>query len=61
MRDNSTTGHQLLTLLEGTWTGEGRGQFPTVTSFNYRETLTFTRRNEKALAYEQQTQKRCGE
>ena len=44
--------------LEGTWTGEGRGQFPTVTSFDYRETLTFTRRDEKTLAYEQRTQKR---
>ena len=50
--------YQLLTLLEGTWTGEGRGQFPTVTSFDYRETLTFTRRDEKTLAYEQRTKKR---
>jgi hypothetical protein len=49
---------QLLTLLEGTWTGEGRGGFPTVTSFDYRERLTFTRRDEKTLAYEQRTQKR---
>ena len=44
--------------LEGTWTGEGRGGYPTVTSFDYRETLTFTRRDEKSLAYEQKTQKR---
>lgn len=48
----------LITLLQGTWTGEGRGQFPTVTSFDYRETLIFTRRDEKTLAYEQRTQKR---
>lgn len=47
-----------LTLLAGIWAGEGRGQFPTVTSFDYRETLTFTRRDEKTLAYEQRTQKR---
>ena len=50
--------HHIFTLLAGTWTGEGRGQFPTVTSFDYRETLTFTRRDEKTLAYEQRTQKR---
>ena len=50
--------HHLITLLQGTWTGEGRGQFPTVTSFDYRETLIFTRRDEKTLAYEQRTQKR---
>jgi hypothetical protein len=49
---------QMFDTLEGTWTGEGRGQFPTVTSFDYRETLTFTRRDEKTLAYEQRTQKR---
>jgi THAP domain-containing protein 4 len=45
-------------MLAGTWAGAGRGQFPTVTSFDYRETLTFTRRDEKTLAYEQRTQKR---
>jgi len=58
MSDNSTTKHHIFTLLEGTWKGEGRGQYPTVTSFDYRETLTFTRRDEKSLAYEQRTQKR---
>jgi len=50
--------HQLFTLLEGTWRGEGHGGYPTVTFFDYRETLTFTRRDEKSLAYEQRTQKR---
>jgi hypothetical protein len=54
----STTNIHVVNLLRGTWTGEGRGQFPTVTSFDYRETLTFTRRDEKTLAYEQRTQKR---
>ena len=44
-------------ILEGSWKGEGRGQFPGVTSFNFRETLTFARRDEKTMAYEQRTQK----
>ena len=55
---NNIIGNKIFTILAGTWTGEGRGQFPTVTSFDYRETLTFTRRDEKTLAYEQRTQKR---
>jgi THAP4-like, heme-binding beta-barrel domain len=50
-------GTQVIDLLEGTWKGEGRGQFPGVTSFGFRETLTFSRRDEKILAYEQRTQK----
>jgi len=58
MNNNFTTTSHLFALLEGTWTGEGHGGYPTVTSFDYRETLTFTRRNEKSLAYEQRTQKR---
>jgi len=57
MSENITTIPQVSTLLEGIWKGEGRGQFPTVTSFDYRETLIFTRRDEKTLAYEQRTQK----
>jgi len=58
MSNKSTTGSQVFDLLEGTWRGEGRGGYPTVTSFDYRETLTFTRRDEKTLAYEQRAQKR---
>jgi len=58
MNNNPITTPHLFTLLQGTWTGEGRGQFPTVNSFDYRETLLFTRRDEKTLAYEQRTQKR---
>ncbi len=57
MNTKSITSSQVLDLLEGTWKGDGRGQFPTVTSFDYRETLIFTRRDEKTLAYEQRTQK----
>jgi hypothetical protein len=57
MNNQFTTGTQVLALLEGTWQGEGRGEFPGVTSFGYREKLVFTRRDEKILAYEQRTQK----
>jgi hypothetical protein len=55
--DDKSTAIQVLNLLEGTWTGDGRGQFSGVTSFAFRETLIFTRRDEKNLAYEQRTQK----
>ena len=33
---------ELLDLLTGKWLGEGRGEYPTITSFHYRETLMFT-------------------
>jgi hypothetical protein len=58
MSNNPTTTPPLFTLLEGAWSGEGRGEYPTITSFDYRETLAFTRRDENSLAYEQRTQKR---
>jgi hypothetical protein len=58
MSNQLTRSDQVFSLLEGTWTGEGRGEYPTVTSFDYRETLTFTRRDGKSLAYEQRTYKR---
>jgi hypothetical protein len=58
MSNPLTTSTQVFDRFEGTWKGEGRGQYPTVTSFNYRETLIFTRRDEKMLAYEQRAQKR---
>ncbi len=58
MNEEPSTSSQVFDLLEGTWKGEGRGGFPTVTSFDYRETLVFTRRDEKTLAYEQRSQKR---
>ena len=58
MSEKLTTSLQLFELLKGTWRGEGRGGYPTVTSFDYRETLVFTRRDEKTLAYEQRAQKR---
>jgi hypothetical protein len=58
MDDKLMTSNQIISLFEGTWTGEGRGEFPGVTSFDYRETLVFTQRDEKILAYEQRAQKR---
>lgn len=57
MSNHDTTASQILSLLKGTWQGTGRGQFPGVTSFDYRETLVFTRRDEKTLAYQQHAQK----
>ena len=57
MTDTTADGLRVFDLLLGTWTGTGRGQFPGVTSFDYRETLIFTRRDDKTLAYEQRTQK----
>ena len=57
MSTQPLTSIHVLDLLEGTWEGEGRGYFPGVTSFNYRETLIFTRRDKKTLASEQRTQK----
>jgi hypothetical protein len=57
MATSSAVSKQVIDLLEGTWKGEGRGEFPGVTSFDYRESLSFTRRDENTLAYEQRTQK----
>ena len=57
MTDQTAIGTQILSLLEGIWRGEGRGEFPGVTSFDYRETLRFTRRDENSLDYEQKTHK----
>jgi hypothetical protein len=57
MDDSFAISCQVLDQLEGTWGGDGRGQFPGVTSFQFRETLIFTRRDQKTLAYEQRTQK----
>ncbi|HEY9526802.1 MAG TPA: FABP family protein, partial [Anaerolineales bacterium] len=49
---------QIFSLLAGTWIGEGRGEFPGVTSFDFRATFLFTRRDDKSLAYSQQAEKR---
>jgi hypothetical protein len=58
MNDNPTTTGEIFELLEGSWQGEGHGDYPTTESFNYREKLVFTRRDEATLAYEQRTEKR---
>ena len=58
MNNQSTASNQVINLLEGVWKGEGRGYFPAVTAFDHRDMLTFTRRDEKTLAYEQRAQKR---
>jgi hypothetical protein len=57
MGDTFAVSRKALDILQGTWKGVGRGQFPGVTSFDYRETIIFTHRDEKTLAYEQRTQK----
>jgi len=58
MNKISPTTLYLFSLLEGAWTGEGRGEYPTITPFDYRETIVFTRRDNNSLAYEQRTEKR---
>jgi THAP4-like, heme-binding beta-barrel domain len=58
MNKKLSTANEVFELLEGTWQGEGRGGYPTSDSFDYREKLVFTRRNESTLAYDQRTQKR---
>lgn len=47
---------RFLERLSGAWVGEGTGGYPTIATFHYRETLTFTPVVEKAyLHYEQRT------
>ena len=58
MNNQPMLGSRVFDLFEGIWTGEGHGSFPTITSFDFRETLAITRRDEKTLAYEQRAQKR---
>lgn len=47
VENKSTTHHQVFDLLEGTWRGDGG--YPTMTSFDDRETLIFTRHAEAFL------------
>ena len=50
---------ELFTLLAGTWTGSGRGYYPTIPSFEYTETLSVTYDPARDLIhYEQRTDKR---